>query len=225
MTRICLTTIFLVLLAAAAALSSRPARAQLLDNNARRGVPGQPDIPQLPPPPGASIVTPSFPVPSIHPARRQEPYAPLSAPTLPHGMTITVDKALSDRPGSDDERSTSPIGRPVQAARELAKCWAPPVPAKGETVEVTIRFGFGGNGMVRGTPRITYVKAPEGAKADVVRASILDAIKACTPINFTKTMAAAVPGYPLSVRYIGRRADETQDRPKDRPQDPPKDRQ
>jgi hypothetical protein len=127
-------------------------------------------------------------------------------------MTITVDKALSDPPAPDEARASAPIGRPVQAARELAKCWAPPLPAKGETVEVTIRFGFDRGGSVRWPPRITYVKAPEGTAPEIVRQSILDAVKACTPLRFTPSMAASVAGYPLSVRYIGRRADEAQER-------------
>jgi hypothetical protein len=43
---------------------------------------------------------------------------------------------------------------------------------------------------------------------DVVRASILDAVKACTPLHFSPAMAANIPGEPLSVRFIGRREEE-----------------
>jgi hypothetical protein len=130
-------------------------------------------------------------------------------------MVMTIEKTLSDQDGPENARSSSPVTRPIEAARALAKCWAPPIPAKGETVEVTIRFGFDSGGSVRWPPRVTFLKAAEGSSQDVVRTSILDALKACTPLNFTKSMAASAPGYLLTIRFIGRRAAEA-DRPADR---------
>jgi hypothetical protein len=122
-------------------------------------------------------------------------------------MTITVTKILRDE-GEKPAVSAAPIDRPKQAAERLAACWSPPLPARGETVEITIRFSFNGRGEVMGTPRTTYAKAPDGSSAEAVRNSLLDAIKTCSPLPFTKSMAASAPGYPLSVRFIGRRADE-----------------
>lgn len=120
---------------------------------------------------------------------------------------MTATKILHEDRDKDDARSTAAIGRPRQAVDQLAACWSPPLPPKGQTVEITMRFSFNGQGEVVGSPRITYVKAT-GSSADAVRASLLQAIKTCSPLNFTKSMAASAPGYPLSVRFIGRRAND-----------------
>jgi hypothetical protein len=148
-------------------------------------------------------------------------------PTLPEGMVITVTRMLRGKsetvsksdskssepdPGSDSKSHAREIALPRQAAQQLADCWSPPLPPRGDTVEVTLRFGFNRSGAVLWPPRITYVKLGPGMTGDVVRASILDAIKACTPLHFTPAMAANIPGEPLSVRFIGRREDETGER-------------
>jgi hypothetical protein len=122
-------------------------------------------------------------------------------------MTMTVTKILHEDRDKDVGRSTAPIDRPKHAVDQLAACWSPPLPPKGETVEITIRFSFNGRGEVLGTPRTTYVKTA-GHRAEAVRASLLDAIKTCSPLNFSKSMAKSAPGYPLTVRFIGRRADD-----------------
>jgi hypothetical protein len=132
---------------------------------------------------------------------------------LPGGMVMTVTKILSKDPKSKDPPATSEIRRPRQAAEQLAACWSPPVPERGNTVEITIRFGFDKSGLVQGSPRITYVKAAPGMSDEAVRDSIAAAIKVCTPMHFTAAMAAAIPGYPLTVRFIGRRADDDGTRP------------
>jgi hypothetical protein len=122
-------------------------------------------------------------------------------------MTMTIDKTLSDKADADPSPHSRPIVRPRQAALHLAACWAPPVPERGDTVEVTLRFAFDRAGSVLWPPRITYVKPGQGASAAEVRDSILAAFKACTPLPFSASMAASMPGYPLTVRFIGRRGD------------------
>jgi hypothetical protein len=169
------------------------------------------------PPPGIINGNNAFPetngsllpvVPPYEPQTAPGPFYPNQAPSLPQGMVITVNKFLSDKTKPDDQQSSAPINRPKQAAEQLATCWKPPLPDRGNTVEVTLRFGFDSKGDVLWPPRITYVKAEQGLSADDVRKSILDAFKACTPLHFSSSMAANMPGYPLSVRFIGRRADE-----------------
>ena len=182
--------------------------------------------PPLPP----GVIAPVFPAPEIPSFGGGEPefltpYSPppspraapswshgLTTPSLSQGMAITVTKALSEKFEPSAKPSPLPINNPRQAAHEISICWNPPLPARGETVEVTIRFSFSKSGTVVWPPRITYLKATQGASMEVLRASILDAIKACTPLPFTASMAANMPGYPLSVRFIGRRADEAEDR-------------
>jgi hypothetical protein len=122
-------------------------------------------------------------------------------------MTITINKTFSDRNDDHPPQAPKPITLPRQAAQQLAACWAPPVPERGDTVEVTLRFGFNSSGSVLWPPRITYLKPGQGASAEEVRDSILAALKACTPLHFSASMAASMPGYPLSVRFIGRRGE------------------
>ncbi len=121
-------------------------------------------------------------------------------------MSITVTREL---PGtSDGGAETPPIDRPLRAAERLAACWSPPLPPKGDTVEATIRFSFNSRGaVIGGAPRFAYVKAGAGQSAEEVRASILAAVRKCTPLRFSPSMAESAPGYPLSIRFIGRRAD------------------
>lgn len=129
-------------------------------------------------------------------------------------MTIIIDKTLSDRKSSEKPEAkfraeAAPIALPKQAAEQLASCWSPPLPAPGHTVEITLRFGFNSRGSVLWSPRITHVKAGQGVSAADLRASILTAVKACTPLHFTALMAKDIPGEPISVRFIGRRDDAT----------------
>jgi hypothetical protein len=132
---------------------------------------------------------------------------PHRAPSLPQGMTMIIDKTLSGKADADRAQASRPIVRPRQAAQQLAACWAPPVPERGDTVEVTLRFAFDRAGSVLWPPRITYVKPAQGMSAENVRESILAAFKACTPLPFSASMAASMPGYPLTVRFVGRRGD------------------
>ncbi|MDI9847140.1 hypothetical protein QM467_03580 [Rhodoblastus sp. 17X3] len=190
---------------------SRGYRPHFPHRNFPRVLPGPTIVPNiiLPAPPAGMPMAPDMP-PASGSAPFREPSYSGVAPSLSQGMVMTIDKIVSDQHGPEDARSSSPVTRPIEAARALAKCWAPPIPAKGETVEVTIRFGFDSGGSVRWPPRITYVKAAQGSSQDVVRTSILDALKACTPLNFTKSMAASAPGYPLTIRFIGRRGEDSQ---------------
>jgi hypothetical protein len=162
------------------------------------------------PPPGTPYLAPAIPPPP-------SPTAPPSAtePMLPEGMTITVTRLLRDKSetvSNSEQESKSrsqAIALPKQAAQQLADCWSPPLPPPGDTVEVTLRFGFNRSGAVLWPPRITFVKLGEGMSDADVRASILDAFKACTPLHFTPAMAANIPGEPISIRFIGRREEET----------------
>ncbi|MDI4639777.1 hypothetical protein K9U39_02265 [Rhodoblastus acidophilus] len=153
-----------------------------------------------------------LPPPAVPQSSPGTPAAPQRAAPLPafsQGMTITIRKTLHEN-GEDGGRKPSPlIDRPRQAAERLAACWSPPLPRKGETVEATIRFSFNSRGtIIGGAPRVTYVKAGAGVTAGQVRDSILAAVKDCTPLRFSKSMAASAPGYPLSVHFIGRLADD-----------------
>jgi hypothetical protein len=159
-------------------------------------------------PPGYAPAAPGL-LPPLEPLQEPSPSPglayPRQSPPLPGGMAITIDKTLPDRTAKDRRDAAPTIGLPRQAAQQLAACWAPPVPRHGDTVEVTLRFGFDRSGSVQWPPRITYLKPGEGMSAEEVRESIFSALKACTPLHFSESMAASMPGYPLSVRFVGRR--------------------
>jgi hypothetical protein len=156
---------------------------------------------------GGQLLSPAYP------SARGERSAPsLGLIPLPEGMVITIDKTLPAQQENDPKKSSAPIRLPKQAAQQLASCWSPPLPAQGETVEVTLRFGFNRSGAVLWPPRITYLKAGQGMSAADVRDSIFTAFKACTPLRFTDAMAANIPGEPFAVRFIGRRAEQSEDR-------------
>jgi len=166
----------------------------------------------LPPPPPPRIEIPRPPAPST-----PTPPPVISPPLggggrsggggiLPGGMTMTATKVLHEDRDRDAAPSKATIERPRQAADQLAACWSPPLPPPGETVEITMRFSFNRHGGIVGSPRITYVKAP-GADAEAVRESLRAAIRTCAPLRFSKSMAASAPGYPISIRFIGRRAE------------------
>ncbi len=157
-------------------------------------------------PPFSEEGIPQAPLPS-HPALSPSPTI-----LFPEGMAITVRKNLHENHRDGFAKPSLIIDRPKQAANQLAACWSPPVPQRGETVEVTIRFAFNSRGDVIGSPRITYVKAGGGVSVEDVRESIIAAVKKCTPLDFSASMAASAPGYPLAVRFIGRRAEETEDK-------------
>jgi hypothetical protein len=169
---------------------------------------------QIPLPTPAPIVPQPAPPPlHIHnrpyeapPGPSQAPSGGGPAPSLPGGMEITVVKQLSSRPLTDNRQEAQAISLPRQAAEQLATCWSPPLPPKGEANEVTLRFAFNRAGsVIGGAPRITFVKPGQGVSRDELRQSVLSAFKACTPLHFSDSMAASMPGYPLSIRFIGRR--------------------
>ncbi len=162
----------------------------------------------LPELPGNEILAPEPPYEPYRSEPNMAPLIPHVTPSLPQGMVITVHKTLPEKVEPEGKQSSTPIDRPKQAAQQLATCWAPPVPDQGDTVEVTLRFGFNRIGEVLWPPRVTYVKAGQGMSAEEVRESILAAVKACTPLHFTNSMAANMPGYPLAVRFVGQRAEE-----------------
>lgn len=174
------------------------------------------------PPPPPMIIFGNGPepygAPPSFPSRFPPPQAPglgirparpaLPVPGFSQGMAITVVRILSENGGDGRLAPSPPIDRPREAAERLAACWSPPLPGKGETVEITLRFSFNKLGYVVGAPRVTYIKAATGFSAAEVRASIFAAIAACTPLPFTNSMAASAPGYPLAVRFIGKLARE-----------------
>jgi len=108
-------------------------------------------------------------------------------------------------PGLAEKKSQAPINVLGQIGERLAQCWQAPLTDPPQTVEVTVRLSFSRTGAVIGAPRVTYVSAPaEAGLREKIKASILEAIKACTPLPFTPSLGAAIAGRMMAIRFNAR---------------------
>ena len=99
------------------------------------------------------------------------------------------------------ESSLPPVNLPRDIAERIAQCWAAPRTDPPQMIEVTVRLSFSRAGSVIGEPRVTYVHAPAVAGLrEKITASVLAAIKACTPLPFTPSLGAAIAGRMLAIR-------------------------
>ena len=70
----------------------------------------------------------------------------------------------------------------------------------GQILEVTVRLAFSRTGAVIGEPRVAYIRAPAQAGLhEKIAASVLAAIRACTPLPFTASLGAAIAGRILAI--------------------------
>lgn len=69
-------------------------------------------------------------------------------------------------------------------------------------MRITVRLGFSGRGVPLGPPRFTYItpNAPARIKTEYENA-ISEALKRCTPLSFSRELAATIAGVPVILRY------------------------
>ncbi len=93
-----------------------------------------------------------------------------------------------------------PLNRLADIAPAIRACWHPPEDAAG--MELTLVFSLDRSGAVLGKPRISYSKL-RGDLDQQKRfvASILAAVAACTPLEITQALGAAIAGRPFSMRF------------------------
>jgi hypothetical protein len=89
----------------------------------------------------------------------------------------------------------------------LRACWTPPPKDEARHgMEYTVRFAFKRDGQITAPPRRTY---STHEAADEVRNTYRDAVdaamKRCTPLHFSKSMAGAVAGRPIAIRFVDER--------------------
>jgi hypothetical protein len=112
----------------------------------------------------------------------------------------------------NDANSLKPKLHTVVAIfNELRRCWVPPRSSDAEPgMEITVRFSFKRNGDILAQPRTTYTKAgaSSGTRAMYFNA-ITAALNRCTPMNFSKGLAATIPGHPFAIRFVDNRTDCT----------------
>jgi hypothetical protein len=97
-----------------------------------------------------------------------------------------------------DERRSGPIHLPKDVGPSLAACWQ--APQAGD--EVTVQLSFRRDGSIFGEPRINYVKPMDGSSSQAITESILKAIDACLPLEFSPRLAANIAGQVFVIRFI-----------------------
>lgn len=132
-------------------------------------------------------------------------------PAPPYGEDFSFTKPF--RPGGRDLRR-SPDPNPINLSRELPEklsaCWRPPPVPENQLWQVTVRLSFRADGGVIGTPATPYLHAPTPDDKLALRASLLEAIKACTPLRFTPSLGRAIAGRPFAIRFTVRHASHDQ---------------
>ena len=97
---------------------------------------------------------------------------------------------------------TSAANLPREIPEKLAACWSPPPVAANEIAQVTVRLSFTRDGAVIGAPATPFLRASTDDKRRALRASLLAAIRACTPLRFTASLGRAIAGRIFAIRYI-----------------------
>jgi hypothetical protein len=68
---------------------------------------------------------------------------------------------------------------------------------------IRVRFAFKRNGELMAPAQVTYTTHDVPAEVrDIYRDAVEAALKCCTPMHFSNGMASAIPGRPISMRFI-----------------------
>ena len=88
----------------------------------------------------------------------------------------------------------------------LLSCWQPPPVSQANPIDITVVVSFNRAGEILGHPRITY-ESEHASDTDRLqyRIAMMEALQRCTPMPFTESMAGAVAGRPLAVRFRNRK--------------------
>ena len=135
------------------------------------------------------------------------PCFPEYLPPIGQDLRLTVaategtptDKAAADR--RDDGQLVNTIRDMFDALRA---CWVPPPKEKARHgMEYTVRFAFKRNGELMAPAQVTYTThdVPVAVR-DVYRQAVDEALKRCIPMHFSNGMGSAIPGRPISIRFI-----------------------
>jgi hypothetical protein len=109
---------------------------------------------------------------------------------------------LAGAAGASAQSSATPLNSISQIGGRLAECWHAPQTGSPQIIEVTVRLRFSRNGAVTGEPRTAFIRADSvPGLREKINASIIAAIKACTPLSFTPSLGAAVAGRMLAIRF------------------------
>jgi hypothetical protein len=135
------------------------------------------------------------------------PCFPQYLPPIGQDLRLTVaategtpkDKPVTDR--RDDGQLVNSIRDMFDALRA---CWVPPPKDKAHHgMEYTVRFAFKRNGELIAPAQVTYTTHDVPVEVrDVYRDAVDAALKRCIPMHFSNGMGGAIPGRPISIRFI-----------------------
>jgi hypothetical protein len=118
------------------------------------------------------------------------------------GLFWSCALAFAGGPGAFAESKLPAVSAPAEIGRHISQCWKAPRTDPPQVIEVTVRLSFSRTGAVIGEPRVVYIGAAAEAKLrGEIAASILAAIKACTPLPFTPSLGAAIAGRMFAIRF------------------------
>jgi hypothetical protein len=134
-------------------------------------------------------------------------------PCLPQSLVLTIhshEDAPAKTPSPD-----APINSIRDLFTALRACWEPPPRDQAqEGMEMTVRFSFRRSGEIISPLSVTYTKP--GTKADVkqvYRRAIDKALDRCGRLPFSEAFKKAIPGRPISIRYVDDRSIDTGQQP------------
>jgi hypothetical protein len=140
-------------------------------------------------------------------AVKSEQEAPAKTQTASEQQSTPEEKGTSEQRAEDSSE-----GKPRDSIRAmyaaLRACWVPPPKDSARHgMEYTIRFAFKRDGEIVAPPRVTYAShdAPEEVR-DVYRDAVNAALARCTPLHFSDSMAGAVAGRPIAIRFVDNRS-------------------
>ena len=90
-------------------------------------------------------------------------------------------------------------GRSSTGSRtSIAACWR--APHQGD--QITVQLSLRRDGSIFGEPKVNYLKPMNGSSPQAITESILKAIDACVPLQFTPLLAANIAGQIFVIRFI-----------------------
>jgi len=103
--------------------------------------------------------------------------------------------------GAQAQGSAPPLNAVNQIGGRIAQCWHAPRTGAPQIIEVTVRLRFSREGALIGEPRAVYIHAAaEPGLREKITASIVAAVKACTPLPFTPSLGASIAGRMIVIR-------------------------
>lgn len=147
---------------------------------------------------------PGFDCNLLGPTETCDPYL-----LYPLGQDLRLTVRTEDQ--QNGSRAEGKINTLRELFAELRACWRPPAldQARGG-MEITVRLSFKRDGTINGEPRFTYAThAASDAQRTTYRGAVLDSIRQCAPLPFTKGLGGAIAGRPVVIRYIDNRNTQT----------------